>query len=89
MAQVIYRASHADTNDGRGDITVAHFRREQDAKRASEGFYVMGCKDADVGRVTTVKVYDSFEEWSLDELEKKRQQALSKLTADERAALGV
>lgn len=86
--KVIYRAErNQDQTEGRGPmVPIAYFFHKTDAQRAAKGHGVMGVGDGDV---VQVKVYESFDDWGEGRRIELRERALSKLTPEERKALGV
>lgn len=83
--KTIYKAVNNNTDDGRGrDDDPIYFTKQVDAMQAIDGKSAYGAN----GRITEIKLFESFEESTKAYQEKMIQQALNKLTLEERRALG-
>lgn len=79
--KIIFKVIDLGT-DGRDASHYAYFSTFEEAKKAAKGKGIMGNGD---GHIVEVSVYDRLAELPCN----IREQALKKLTAAERAALGV
>lgn len=86
--KIIYVArENADSTEGRGPmVPIAHFLKKEDAELAARGRGVMGYGDGDV---KVIPVFESIKDWKDNKKEELRQQALAKLTTEEKRALGL
>lgn len=96
MRRHIYRNvwesyTNSDLTEGRGaHVHIGYFLSKKDAERAGVGQGVMGtdARVRQVGEVSLI-VYETFDEFLAIQKEEKRQQALAKLTQEERELLGL
>lgn len=78
---------NTDSTEGRGPMkTIAAFDEERDAAIATHGMGVMGVGN---GEAKPLLVYSSVAEWRREKDRELRNMALAKLTAEEKAVLGV
>lgn len=90
MAKTIYLARrNTDLTEGRGTMKVeGAFFCEATARHCME--MLPGIMGTTQGRdVMEMRVFDSFAEWSGEREEGLRKQAMAKLSAEERRALGL
>lgn len=86
--------ANSDTTEGRGsDIHVGYFKRKTDAIKAGVGRGVMGTDLREPYSIKQEKVrlivYDNYTEFEEEETRSLRDRALSKLTYEEKKALGL
>lgn len=81
--------TNSDLTEGRGfDVTIAFFVNREDAERAANKQGVMGT-NAKVRKVRAPRVFASFAEYQDYRKRDLKAAALAKLTAEEKAALGI
>lgn len=83
--------TNSDLTEGRGgDVHIGYFRYEDDAKKAVKGRGVWGT-DASVRMVQdkTIRVFESYEEFTTVQTSDLKTKALNKLTVEEKKALGL
>ena len=87
MMKIYAAMENTDSTEGRGHMrTFAYFVHKQAALAACKGRGVMGCGD---GEVKEIEVYDSINAWEQGKKEEIKQNALKKLTDQERKVLGL
>ena len=86
--QAMYIAErNYDLTEGRGPmVVIGYFFNREDAVRAVKGWGVMGVGD---GEVRGANVHESFASWEKDQKQQLILNAMSKLTSEERRALGL
>ena len=86
---VLYEAyTNSDLIEGRGnDVHLGYFKVQSDAEKASSGRGVMGT-NAHV-RLAPILIYENFEEFAEVRAKDVREQALNKLSWEERKLLGL
>ena len=78
---------NADGIEGRGPmVTVAFFKHQKAAQKTATGLGVMGVGDGEIKEHILWETLEEYQEYKKGTL---RQVALSKLTHEERLALGV
>jgi hypothetical protein len=84
----VFEASHnSDSAEGRGrSVHDGYFVHKKDADRAAKGKGCMGTA-GDVDDVELI-IFDTYEEFKGEKDNQLRTQALNKLSAEEREALG-
>jgi len=87
MKTIFAARQNADGMEGRGPmIPIAHFTKEEDAKACAKGKGVMGVGDGDV---IELPLFDNMKDYTDYKSGEARKRALSKLTREDKLALGI